>query len=90
MKNVKETQLKKAIFMEKEELEELVQELLGWELDIEADGMWADEGDIVVTPGMDWETELREKLSQHFDVTITSIHTDNCYDALGIWLVYKD
>lgn len=90
MKNVKDTQLKKAIFMEKEELEELVQELLGWELDIEADGIYADEEEINVTPGMDWETELREKLSQYFDVNITSIHTDQCIGDIGVWLVYKD
>ena len=86
MKHVTEQQLKKAIFMDGVDFLDLVEEEAGMELTIDAYGIekkdddWAD----------DFMEDLKKVLSAYFDVTVTSVHTDNCDESLGVWIVYKD
>ena len=34
------------------------------------------------------EDDIKEVLSEYFDVTVTSIHSDDC-DVIGVWIAYK-
>ena len=85
MKNVRESQLKKAIFMLSDEFEEL---LSGFGL--KAEFAW--DGLSIYDPNGkdDYDDEAVNKmLSDHFGVTVTSVHTDDS-DLVGVWIVYKE
>lgn len=83
MKNIKETQLKKAIFMTSEEFEELLNNL-GMEVEFSCDGITVHNSDGEVDF---YDENLNESLSEYFDVTVTSVHIDDC-DYIGVWIVY--
>ncbi len=78
MKNISENMLKKAIFVELSEFENLVKEVNG-----ENDSAEVEDGYVSITQ------ETRDKLSEYFDVEITSVHADS-FDTVGIWIIYKD
>ena len=89
MKNVRETQLKKCIFMTTDEFKEVFVEIFGQydedtnEIDVEfntLDGIY-----FCAISNQD----VYAKLSEYFDVTVTSIHLDDC-EHLGVWICYKE
>lgn len=87
MKNINKNQLKKSIFMEAEDFVELAHTLTDiWVYSLDTDGILFDEE-------YDYDdalTSIEEALSEYFDVEVTSIHTDNSADNLGVWIVYRD
>lgn len=89
MKNVRDSQLKKAIFFTEEEFKEEFVKVFGKynedtnEVDVELDPI---EG--IYFCGITSE-DVYAKMSEHFDVEVTSIHSD-CFALNGIWVVYKD
>lgn len=89
MKNIKENQLKKCIFMLEEEFRKMFTNIFGEydgeenEIDVEInayEGIYFD----AVT-----EEEVYEKISEYYGVNVTSIHIDQC-DNIGIWICYKE
>lgn len=84
MRNVRETQLKKAIFMENTEFFKLVEEL-GIDIDDFTEDNYIEE----IICYEDIYEALKKALSDYYDVDITSIHEDH-FDCPGMWLVYKD
>ena len=83
MKNVENTMLKTAIFMECDRFEKLLYELTGDAADDDF------VGGIYITDNIYVSDETLEKLKEYFDVNITSIHADDA-DTVGIWIVYRD
>lgn len=86
MKNVKDYQLKKAIFMELWEFKSLINFLFEDNVEIEVtfDGL-----DYMGTDDIITSDEVIKILSEHFEVTVTSVHHDS-FTPVGIWIVYKD
>lgn len=84
MKNVKDYQLKKCIFMETEEFNGIIKTVFGneFEADFGLDGIsvWSR------AEGLS-EKEINEGLSKYFDVTVTSVHVDD-FDDIGVWICY--
>ena len=90
MKNVKENQLKKAIFLELEEYEEILSTIYERTVQVHSDldGIWYEYNEEAVEDEI--ENVLLEKLTDYFDVDeVTSVHADDC-DTVGIWVVYKE
>ena len=88
MKNVRESQLKKCIFLTQTEMENILSKILNKIVTVNVDlyGLSActeedDGGDID-------NNYLCEILSKYFEVNVTSIHIDDC-DYVGIWVCYK-
>ena len=77
MKNVNESMLKTALFIELDEFKKLVTELTGEDCSVDYDVY----DDLCVTD------EGMEALKKHFDINITSIHADD-YDTVGVWIIY--
>lgn len=88
MKNVKEIQLKKCIFLCLEEFRDIIQELFSPEVAVE----WTVEGLDIRTPTDALPLEdIFEKLEEYFDVkSVTSFHSDHCEEEVGVWIVYKE
>ena len=84
MKNVRQTQLKKAIFCTLDEFRDIVYDICGdnADVDFDYDGLSFNDGDGNYQGVID-------ALEKYFDVTITSIHADDC-DYVGVWIVYKE
>ena len=86
MKNVKSYQLKKCIFMVEEEFNEIIKTVFGeeFETDFGIDGIsvWSR------TEGLK-DPDINKGLSEYFDVTVTSVHIDDC-DYIGVWICYID
>lgn len=84
MKNVKDYQLKKCIFMETEEFNRIIKTVFGeeFEADFGLDGIsvWSR------AEGLS-EKEINEGLSKYFDVIVTSVHVDD-FDDIGVWICY--
>ena len=84
MKNVKDCQLKKCIFMETEEFNRIIKTVFGNEFEadfgLEGISVWSK------AEGLS-EKEINEGLSDYFDVTVTSVHADD-FDDMGIWICY--
>ena len=89
MKNISPFSLKKCIFMEATEYEQLIRKVLNMniKLQVELDGIWYEDQD---DKELDISNELvMNALSNYFDVNITSIHIDDC-DIIGVWICYKE
>lgn len=86
MKNVRESQLKKCIFMETEEFDIIIKEVFGeeYEANFSLEGIDVCSED----NGLSCE-EINEGLSKYFDVEVTSTHIDDC-DYIGVWICYKE
>ena len=86
MKNVRESQLKKCIFLTEEELKEILESIYETTVivHIAADGLWYE------SP-IDIDDEcLLQDLKEYFEVKeVQSIHCDDTTPA-GIWICYKD
>lgn len=87
MKNVRESQLKKCIFLDIEEFESIIQNVFG-------NGVTVDS----TLEGLDIYDEFDNiefgnicmSLAEYFDVKeVTSFHIDDC-DYVGVWIAYKD
>ena len=90
MKNVKENQLKKCIFMELDEFSKLILNLTDglMEVEYEIDGIYYDSTEKADNTDTYWDEDLLVTLSKYFDVEVTSTHSDDC-DIVGVWIVYK-
>lgn len=88
MKNVRETQLKKAICLTNEEFAGIIHQTLGDDVTVEIslEGICiSTEEDVIY-----WE-EVTKALTNYFDVKeVTSVHADDCDYPIGIWVIYKD
>lgn len=86
MKNIKESQLEKCIYLTQTKLEDILSETLQKAVTVNVGpyGLdpYAKDEDID-------DDLLYDTLSEYFDVTIVSIHVDYC-DSVGIWAVYKE
>ena len=83
MKNIENTMLKTAIFMEVDRFKHLLYDLTGGETDDDF------VGGTYITDGIYISDDALAKLQAYFDVNITSIHADDA-DTVGIWIVYRD
>ena len=86
MKNVRESQLKKCIFLTEEEMNNILKEIYDFPVKVHfsMDGLWYDSEEDI-----DDET-VKQDLRDYFGVQeVTSIHIDDC-DYVGIWVCYKD
>jgi len=88
MKNVRESQLKKCIFLTLEEFDETIKEIFGPEASTlyQYEGICIDSGNDDVEYDDD---EIYARLSDYFDVNVTSFHSDNC-EYVGVWVCYKE
>ena len=92
MKNVKPSQLKKAIFLEEDEFKDILNQVFGKsedgeeiEVEISQWGLWIG----YHNSKLSYE-EITTGLAQYFDVyKVTSIHADDC-DYVGIWVIYQN
>lgn len=87
-KNVRQSQLKKCIFLELGEFENIVCNALEEDVTVE----YTLEGLDIYTneDGVPYET-ITNLLTKHFCVEkVTSFHSDHCEDCPGVWVVYKD
>ena len=87
MKNVRENQLKKCIYLEAEEFVDIIHEVLNKDFRV----YFTSEGlDICTNDNIVNVDELHTALATYFDIKeVTSIHIDDC-DFIGVWIVYKD
>ncbi len=89
MRNIRENQLKKCIFMTTDEFSKVFVDIFGEynedtnEIDIEFDTV-----DGIYFCGISNE-DVYIKLSKYFDINITSIHIDD-FDTIGVWICYKE
>ena len=90
MKNVKESQLKRCIFMVLDEYSELILNLTDGLLEVEheVDGLYHDHTEKADNTDTYWNEDLLVTLSKHFDVEVTSVHSD-CCEMPGVWICYK-
>ena len=80
MKNIREAQLKKAIFLTEDEFIDI----FGRKYDVHFDA-----GFVQVFEESGESVDFITILSEYFGVEVTSVHTDGC-DILGVWVVYKE
>lgn len=89
MKNVTESQLKKAIFMEFIDFNELVLSLTDGLHQAEFEfGLFYSPTDKAEEEENYFKGDIDTLLSEYFDVNVTSVHADD-KDITGIWIVYK-
>lgn len=88
MKNVRESQLKRCIFLTLEEFDEIIKEIFGPQATTlyQYEGIFIDSGNDDVECDDD---DILVRLSEYFDVNVTSFHSDNC-EYVGVWVCYKD
>lgn len=89
MKNIKENQLKKCIFMTFDEFKSVIEEITTGLCTVEYEyGVYLVDTDIALETYTTWEENILETLSKHFDVEVTSYHSDSC-DVIGVWICYR-
>ncbi len=79
MKNVREYQLKKCIFMDYDMFKREANMIFGNNVVVECDY----EG-----ISIDCDGDILEKLSEYYGVEVTSIHIDDC-EVIGVWIAYR-
>lgn len=86
MKNIKEEQLRKAIYMTCNEFENLLDDKYDIQLIVSfTNGL----SGYNTSETVDYDAEaLCKILSKYFDVNVTSIHIDG-QDNIGVWIIYK-
>lgn len=90
MKNVRENQLKKCIFMELDEFTRLVENLTDGLQTVEyEDGVYLISTDKADETDTYWNEAMTKTLSNYFDVEVTSFHSDSC-EYVGVWICYKE
>lgn len=89
MKNVKENQLVKCIFLDLEEFEELIDELTNGLKKVEFEfSAYITDSDKAEETEEYWEEDIKETLSKYFDVEVVSYHSDDS-EYSGIWICYR-
>ena len=94
MKNVTPHQIKKCIFVELEKFKEDTSKALGEDVVVSVDyeGIYFERKDDINSEYdecyLNFEEVIR-KLESYYDVTISSIHIDDC-EITGVWICYKD
>ena len=91
MRNTENYSLKKCIFMTLDEFDDLILELTKGLMcvEYEPDGFFYSDTEKTEEIGIRWDGDIEETLSKYFDVTVTSVHADDC-DEPGIWVCYKE
>ena len=91
MKNVENYQLKKCIFMELDDYKELINKITDGlkSVEYEYDGIYYEDTEKAEETETYWNEDITETLSKYFDVTVTSVHADDC-EYLGVWICYKE
>lgn len=90
MKNVRENQLKKCIFMELDEFTNLIEEITDGLQTVEyEDGIYMTATQKAEDTDTWWNEDILESLSKYFDVEVTSFHSDSC-EYVGVWICYKE
>jgi hypothetical protein len=86
MKNLKQHQIKKSAILTSEEFEYAVSEAMGVEtyVHFDMDGIWYECYDKTID---NIDDVVKQKLSEYFEINITSIHIDDC-DLAGVWLTF--
>lgn len=89
MKNVENYQLKKCIFMELDDYEELINKVTDGLKRVECkyDGIYYEYTEKAKETETYWNEHITETLSKYFDVTVTSVYIDDC-KYLGVWICY--
>lgn len=87
-KNIKGYPVKTCLFLTEEEFEEIFTEIFGeYDEDTNPVEFEFDPCEGIYFCGIANE-DVYSKLSEYFDVTVTSVHSDG-YSPVGIWIVYK-
>lgn len=90
MENVRENQLKKCIFMELDDFNNLIDKVTDGLKTVEYEfGMYYADTDKAEETDIYWNEDIEVTLSKYFDVTVTSVHADDCEECVGIWIVYR-
>lgn len=89
MKNVRETQLKKCIFMTLEEFEELINTLTNGLKEVKFEfSVYITDSNKADDEETYWQEDICVTLSKYFDVEVTSFHSDDC-EYPCVWICYK-
>lgn len=96
MKNVRENQLKKCIFMELDEYKNLINKVTDGLKEVDCEfGLFYMSTEKADETNTYWNEDIEVTLSKHFDVTVTNIHADDCdipaddCDDVGVWICYR-
>ena len=96
MKNVRENQLKKCIFMELDEYKDLINKVTDGLKEVDCEfGLFYMSTEKADETNTYWNEDIEVTLSKHFDVTVTNIHADDCdipaddCDDVGVWMCYR-
>ena len=90
VKNVRENQLKKCIFMEVDVFTKLIEEISDGLSTVEyEDGVYITHSQKAADMDVWWNEDILETLSKYFDVNVTSFHSDSC-EYVGVWICYKE
>lgn len=89
MKNARENQLKKCIFMTTDEFKQVFVNIFGeYDIDENQVDVEFDTCEGIYFCGISNEN-VYSSLSKYFDVEVTSIHIDH-FDTVGVWICYKE
>lgn len=77
--------------MELGDYKELIHKLTGGLKNVEYkyDGIYYEDTEKAEEAETYWNEYITETLSKYFDVTVTSIHADDC-EYFGVWICYKE
>lgn len=88
MKNIESYSLKNCIFMTNDEYDRLLRTLTSGDIDVSYDFEGISYTSVNGNESYTHEY-INNLLSKHFDVTVTSVHIDDC-DYIGVWICYKE
>ena len=90
MKNIKDNQLKKCIFMTFDEFKNLIEDVTDGlsTVEYECGGIFLSHTEKAEETDTYWNESITETLSRYFDVEVTSFHSDDC-DVIGVWICYR-
>lgn len=89
MKNVHERQLKKCILIPFDEFKDMIEEITDGLLTVKDEfEISISETSKAVESNTYWEEDIIDTLSEYFNVTVKSFHSDN-YIPTGVWICYE-
>ena len=90
MRNVKENQLKKCIFVGFDEFKSIVESLTDGLKTVKYEfGIYYDDTEKATESDTYWNEDIKDTLSKYFDVTVTSCHSDDA-EYIGVWICYEE
>ena len=90
MKNIKDYQLKKCIFMELDVFTRIIEKITDGLLTVEYEnGVYITHSQKAANTDTWRNEDILKTLSRYFDVNVTSFHSDSC-ECVGVWICYKD